>query len=150
MMEKTALPKRYNLKPLAKPNKHKAPIIRCPECKSKNLKVISRRRYFLKSIASAVVVVPYWILLLNLKEEDIPDPPATILLLGFLILSVLLAVYGLYCFIRAALTRQTSYRCRYFKNKFLNPIYQSRYRGRLNFEDSNSDRGLSNSNSPIY
>jgi hypothetical protein len=56
------------------------------------------------------------------KEEDIPEPPATVMLLVILILSFPLAIYGLYCFIRAILIKQTSYKCRYCKNRFHDPF----------------------------
>jgi hypothetical protein len=100
-MEKAATPKRYNLKPPVDPNKPVVPSKKCPECKSRNIKMRSRRRYFLKSAVCVVVVLPYWLLLINLKEEDIPEPPGTIMLALLLILSCLLACYGLYCFVRA-------------------------------------------------
>lgn len=124
-MEKTVKPKRYNLKPPVDPNKPTSPSIRCPKCKSKNVKVISRRRYFLKSAACAIIALPYWFLLLSLKEQDIPEPPATIMLLVILILSFPLAVYGLYCFISGILIKQTSYKCRYCKNRFHDPFFDT-------------------------
>ncbi|MDB4918098.1 MAG: hypothetical protein JWQ54_81 [Mucilaginibacter sp.] len=123
-MEKAATPKRYNLKPPVDPNKPVAPSKKCPECKSRNIKIRSRRRYFLKSALCAVIAVPYWVLLLNLKEEDIPEPPASIMLLILLMFSGLLASYGLYCFVRALVTKQTSYRCRYCKTRFHTPALE--------------------------
>ncbi|MEO6979642.1 MAG: hypothetical protein ABI113_14725, partial [Mucilaginibacter sp.] len=100
-MEKTSPHKIYNLKPPVNPNKPQAPSKKCPNCKSRNIKVSSRRRYFLKFAMCAAIVVPYWLLLLNLKEEDIPEPPAGAMLLLILILSVPVAIYGLYSIFRA-------------------------------------------------
>jgi hypothetical protein len=75
-MEKDLIPKRYNLTLPVDPRKPPKPSIKCPECGSRNLKLRGRARYFLKGAVCAAVVLPYWLLLLNLKEEDIPHPPA--------------------------------------------------------------------------
>jgi hypothetical protein len=56
-MEKTATPKRYNLKLPVDPNKPKVPLIRCPECKRDNIQARSRRKYFLRSIPFLIVVL---------------------------------------------------------------------------------------------
>ncbi|MDP9080565.1 MAG: hypothetical protein M3O71_24330 [Bacteroidota bacterium] len=117
-MEKASYPKRYNLKSPVDPGKPKLPTQKCPECKSRNIKIISRRRYLLKSAVCAIVVLPYWLLVLNLKDDDIPDPPAGIMLLAFLAFTIPVAVYGVYFLVRALLIKQTSYKCRYCKNKF--------------------------------
>ena len=72
----------------------------------------------------AAIVIPYWLLLLNLKEEDIPEPPAGAMLVLILVLSVPVALYGLYSLARALLTKQTTYKCRYCKNKFNAPLIE--------------------------
>jgi hypothetical protein len=116
--------KRYNLILPGDHPKPKAQLKKCPECKSDNLKTRSRRRYFFKSAVCAVIVLPYWysVLWMSLHEEDMPDPPFGIMVLVLLVLSCLVAVDGLYCFIRAILTRRTSYRCRYCQAIFTSPI----------------------------
>ncbi|ASU33767.1 hypothetical protein [Mucilaginibacter xinganensis] len=123
-MEKIDTTKRYNLKLPVDPGKPAAPAKKCPECKSRNIKIKSRRRYFLKSALCALIVLPYWLLLVNLKEEDIPEPPATIMLVLLLILSFLLAGYGLYCCVMSVVIKQTSYRCRYCKSRFHTPVLE--------------------------
>ncbi|MCR8559824.1 hypothetical protein KXD93_19395 [Mucilaginibacter sp. BJC16-A38] len=123
-MEKATYPKRYNLKPPVDPSKPKLPAQKCPECKSRNIKVMSRRRYLLKSAVCTIVVLPYWLLLLNLKDDDIPGPPAGIMLLAFLAFTIPVAVYGVYFLVRALLIKQTNYRCRHCKNKFYIPLLE--------------------------
>lgn len=78
----------------------------------------------MKFAMCAAIVVPYWLLLLNLKEQDIPEPPAGAMLLLILILSVPVAIYGLYSIVRAWLTKQTTYSCRYCKKHFDTPLVE--------------------------
>jgi hypothetical protein len=122
-MEKTTAPKRYNLKPSVNPNKPKAPSVKCPECKSENIKIRSKRRYFLKAAACLVVILFCYVMFNSLRSEKDIDPVIIVGVLGSLLFSYLSVILGLYYFIKGILTMETSYRCRYCKNTFHDPDF---------------------------
>ena len=124
-MEKVPIRKNFHLHIPVDPNKPKKPSKKCPKCKSRNIKIIGRRRYFLKLALCSIIVLPYWLLIFNLKEEDIPEPPAGAMLVGFLFITVLLAIYGIYCLIKGIIAKGTSYLCFYCKNTFNKPLTET-------------------------
>jgi len=115
-MEKATTPKRYNLKLSVDPNKPSVPLLRCARCGSMIINVISRRKYFIRSVTCLVFAVLCCWEFVGLKAETEIDPVVIMGLIGCVPLSCLSLIFGLYFFIKGALTKETSYKCQHCKN----------------------------------
>lgn len=91
--------------------------IHCPECKSDNVALRSRLRYFLMSLVSFAVTLLCFLLVDELKDED-PDRVALIGMLGGLFFLSLSIIAGVYYLVKGIKQKHTSYYCSDCKNQF--------------------------------
>jgi len=89
----------------------------CPKCKSLNVEVNSKRKFFLSAVLYAVVVVIFVIPCVLIDDKDI-DGLIPLGLVCFLIIAAIALLAFLYNLIRGLIVKQTIYKCRYCKNKF--------------------------------
>ena|ERR1700744_4547556 len=91
--------------------------IHCPECKSDNVALRSRLRYFLMSFVSFAVTLLCFLVVDILKDED-PDHVALIGMLGGLFFLSLSIISGVYYLVKGIKQKQTNYYCGDCKNQF--------------------------------
>ena len=89
----------------------------CPKCKSSNITVRSKSKYFRNSAICLVVIVLCYLEFNGLSEES--DVDRAVLLVFFMAAgtSILCLVGSFYYFIKALLIKETIYKCEYCKSR---------------------------------
>ena len=95
--------------------------IHCPKCKSDNVYVQSRRKFFFRSAVCLIIILFCFFLFYGIENEDF-GPPVIIGVIGGLISLPLSFVFGIYYLVKGILQKQTNYKCGHCKNKFLNGL----------------------------
>jgi len=91
--------------------------LQCPNCKSDNVAIYSRRKYFVKSAICSALILLCYLEFKGLASENDVDPVIIIGVLGSLILSALALIFGIYYFIKALTAKETIYKCNHCKSK---------------------------------
>jgi len=93
----------------------------CPQCKSENIRICSRRRDFLFA-AGCLVVILFFSLLFY--EAGVEGDSLQIFVAFILSSSAVLFAFimGIYFFVRGIRTRGKGYYCNYCKKKFETPL----------------------------
>jgi DNA-directed RNA polymerase subunit RPC12/RpoP len=92
-------------------------IMHCPKCKSDNVSIQSRRKFFSRSVVCLVTILFCFYVVSGLKNED-PDPTVLIGMAGSFVGFLIASTVGIYYLIKGILQKQTNYKCGHCKNKF--------------------------------
>jgi len=91
--------------------------LQCPNCKSDNVTIYSKKKYFIKSVICFIIILFCYLEFSSLAGENDIDPVIIIGVLGSIILSTLALIFGIYYFIKAVKAKETIYKCDHCKNK---------------------------------
>jgi hypothetical protein len=96
-------------------------VLRCPKCKSDDLKKIRRSKYLLRAGLCLAAIVACCIVFQNLLEDD-NDSDISIGIVIIAILAVAILATGIYLVIKAIRTKETTYYCGYCESNIGAPL----------------------------